>query len=194
MLVLRVLAQIIFHIAAACLLAWFTLNLFYPDTLREAQSATNDFLDPITVKLQELPVNSVTQNIPIIAAGAFGAYRGLVLYLGPKGAALVHFLQALSWPEIMIQVEIQLYSLMQWFSAFKGIIAKASDSTSGQVMILAAALSVLSTLLALITLIRILWDIIVYAVRLAWKTITFLLWLPWNMSAFIVNLLLSLLP
>lgn len=48
---LRLLTEVIFHIAVACLLAWFTLSLFYPEILTSEQFTilTVGVFDPKTL-------------------------------------------------------------------------------------------------------------------------------------------------
>ena len=170
---LRLLAKMIIYIAIACLLVWFTLGLFYPE---------------IKAKIGGLPVHKIIQNIPIITAAAFNVFRGLVLSLCSMGAAMVHFLRALPWPDIMIKVNYRIRWLMKWLSVFKEIVNQASGSTLGQFTILAVAVFIFCSLLALAHTVRILGSVVFYAVLLTWKTVTFILCLPWNIVVFIVDL------
>lgn len=185
---LRSLAYVTFHVAVALLLVLFTLHLFHPDTFLAVQNAANDFMRQTLARLEKVPINEVIEAISSSVTKVFGASRELVSLLYSKGASLIHVLQTLSWSDIMNEAEIRAQSLMDWYSALKEVISKASGSTLGQLAILAASVFIFNNVLALVGTIRTLWGIVFYTVRLAWKMVAFIGRLAWNVVAFIGHL------
>ena len=185
---LRALISVTFHLAVAFLLAWLTLDLFYPETHKQVQHAIINFVHPIKAKLQELPAIQAASGTSFIPTQALSAGHDLILWLYLNGLALLSIVQELSWSNIIMEVETRIESLMEWFLVLKELINKASGSTLGQLALLAAGLFVLNTLLAVVGIIRRVWGIIFYVAGVSWMMVVFIVHLPGNMLAFIISL------
>lgn len=182
------LIYVTFHVAMAVSLLLFGLHLYYPETFLAVQNTANDFMRQTLAQIEKVSVDEIIEATSTIITKIFRAHLGFVSLLLSKGASLIHVLQTLSLPDIMNETKVRVQSLMEWFSALKEVINKASGSTLGRFAIFAAGILVFNNLLALVGTIRTLWGIFIYIVRLACKMVAFIVRLAWNVAAFIVRL------
>ena len=185
---IRALARLVLHITVASALDIFAFHLFSFETLIAARNAVSEFLDLVTVELPHVPMNMFIDVATVIAMKAFGACYELVYYLSSNGAAFIYSIQTFPWRDLINGTEIHVQSLMEWFTALKELISKASGSTLGQLILLLTALFLFNILVALVETIHIAWRMVAFILRIVWNIVIFGSRPVWITAVFIYRL------